>query len=88
MRGDGFTQGAIKAGAKGGIIGVGVYSAKAGASKIGSAVSARIGNGGNSADPQVNLPINNDDPNNQPPIDTKINEGDNTKGVYTSCGRT
>jgi len=47
MKADGFAQGAIKAGAKGGLIGVGVYTAKAGASKIGSAVSvARLGDKG------------------------------------------
>ena len=84
MRGDGFAQGAIKAGAKGGLIGVGVYSAKAGVSKIGSAVSARMGGGGNSAGPQGDLPINNNIPNNQPSADTKMNEGDNTKDAYTS----
>ena len=36
---DGFAQGAVKAGAKGGLIGVGAYSAKAGASSIGNAIS-------------------------------------------------
>jgi len=42
MKQDGFAQGAIRAGAKGGIIGLGVYSAKAGVTKVGSAVSARL----------------------------------------------
>ena len=36
---DGFAQGAVKAGAKGGLIGVGAYSAKAGASAIKAATS-------------------------------------------------
>ena len=52
MRGDGFAQGAIRSGAKGGIIGVGAYSAKAGASKIGAAVSARYSNDGISSSSQ------------------------------------
>ncbi|MCL2620173.1 MAG: hypothetical protein FWD97_04475 [Defluviitaleaceae bacterium] len=43
MRQEGFAQGAIKAGAKGGIIGLGIYSTKAGVSAVGSAVSARFG---------------------------------------------
>jgi len=52
MKNDGFAQGVIKAGAKGGVIGVSAYSAKAGASKIGSAVSARFGGSDNiSANP-------------------------------------
>jgi hypothetical protein len=40
MKEDGFAQGAIKAGAKGGIIGAGIYTIKAGAAKVGSAISA------------------------------------------------
>ena len=52
MRDDGFAQGAIRAGAKGGIIGVGVYGAKAGAAKVGAAVSARFSSDGISSNPQ------------------------------------
>ena len=72
MKGDGFAQGAIKAGAKGGLIGVGVYTAKAGASKIGSAVSAaRLGDKGIFSAPKGDWTLDNDGiaPNSQPTND-------------------
>ena len=43
MNSDGFAQGAIKAGAKGGLIGVGAYTIKTGGSKIGAAASSGFG---------------------------------------------
>jgi hypothetical protein len=60
IRQDGLAQGAIKAGAKGGVIGLGVYATKAGASKIGEKVSARFGDKGISSDPDGNLAAYND----------------------------
>jgi hypothetical protein len=51
MKQDGFTQGAVKAGAKGGLIGLGVYSAKTGMSKVSAAVSAGINGNKISSDP-------------------------------------
>lgn len=52
MRGDGIAQGAIRAGAKGGLIGLSAYGAKIGATKIGSAVSAGMNNNRISSNPQ------------------------------------
>lgn len=46
LKEDGFAQGAIKASAKGGIIGAGIYTAKAGASKISEAISSHAGDAG------------------------------------------
>jgi hypothetical protein len=51
MKQDGFAQGAVKAGAKGGLIGLGVYSAKSGMSKVSATVSAGISGNRISSDP-------------------------------------
>ncbi|MCL2047425.1 MAG: hypothetical protein FWG87_01745 [Defluviitaleaceae bacterium] len=58
LKQDGFTQGAIKASAKGGVIGLGVYTAKAGASKVSEAVAARL-NGSDSTPKGGQPPTNN-----------------------------
>jgi len=86
MRKDGFAQGAIKAGAKGGVIGVGAYAAKAGASKIGSAVSARFSGDGISSNPKGTAPNNKNAnaPNNQQPIDTNKNVNNDVRGDNTT----
>lgn len=51
MKQDGFAQGAIKAVPKSGAIGLTSYTAKAGAAKIGKAVSARLGGNEIPSDP-------------------------------------
>ena len=43
MRGDSFARGAVRAGMKGGIIGLGAYGAKTGIAKAGAAISAHSG---------------------------------------------
>jgi len=85
MRQDGFAQGAIKAGAKGGIIGASVYATKAGASKIGAKVSARLGGGNIPSDPHEDSQgENNNTPNNQQPINSNVNDGGNPQGGFGS----
>ena len=86
IRQDGIAQGAIKAGAKGGAIGLGVYGAKVGASKIGGAVSSRLGINGSSSDPTENVAANNNitPPISQSPADIN-NQGD-TRAESASSG--
>jgi len=78
MRGDGFAQGAVKAGAKGGLIGVGAYSAKIGAAKVGSAISARFG-GDAPSDPL--MPNNSNDGDN---LLAAANNSENREGFRES----
>jgi len=79
MKEDGFAQGAIKAGAKGGLIGVGVYSIKEGASMIRGG-AGHLADAGASSDANVNPMIGTDsNPIGQPNFDTE-NRGDGYKG--------
>lgn len=61
MQQDGFAQGAIKAGVKGGAIGLGAYTAKAGVSKIGDAASVHFGDKRTLPDPHGDFTFNNSD---------------------------
>ena len=86
MRQNGVVQGAIKAGAKGGAIGLGVYGTKVGASRIGGAISSRLGINGSSANPTENVAANNNSasPIGQPPAD--INNQGNAEAENASRG--
>lgn len=57
--GGSFAKGAIKAGLKGGLVGLGVYSAKTGAGKIGEAMAARSAENGTTVGVSEDLPDDN-----------------------------
>jgi len=84
MKNDSFLRGAFKAGVKGGLIGVGAYTTKAGISKVGTAVSTRFGNKDISPNPDEKTQDKNSSstPNNASPISANANDSSKTHSVY------